>query len=322
MMTFERPFYLVLRGARMAVIDAMLALLLLPLMTVAWQKRGGIALPTTAVSATHFNTPYAMEIMSAAMKHDIDPLLLAAVVESESAFDPLAVSRAGAEGLGQLMPATARACGVRDSFDITENLDCAAWLLSYLLDKFNDDTSLALAAYNAGEGTVRNCMCVPKNGETDVYVPRVLSAYERYRSKPQTTVSSSAIIWPYRTAPKIRGGLHGLSGWEGVDISGGCGTELIAPISGKISFNGRDGYIGPHDYKREQNTMLSITGNNGIEVILLHGIYDVVVGDSVVAGQTVIGSEDSIGNSTGCHTHFIVKADGRVVNPSNLIGGG
>ena len=325
-MTLERPFYLILRGARMAVIDAILALLLLPLVTVAWQKRGGIVLPSTAVSTANFDTPYSDQILAAANKHGVEPALFFALIESESNFDATAVSHAGAQGLGQLMPATAQTCGVQDSFDVEENLDCAAWLLAYQLDKFGD-VSLALAAYNAGEGAVASCMCVPNNGETEIYVPRVLAARERYRSKPQTTVSSSsssssAMVWPYRNQPKISGGLHGLSGWEGVDIVGGCGAELVAPIDGIVTYNARDGYIGPYDYKREQNTMLTILGDSG-EVTLLHGVYDgVAVGNSVKAGETILGYESSIGNSTGCHTHLIVKVDGYVVNPLNLIGGG
>jgi hypothetical protein len=128
------------------------------------------------------DVPYSNEIQAAAARHGLDPLLLAAIVKSESNFDPNAVSRSGAQGLGQLMPPTAAWCGVTDSFNVEQNLDCAAWLMARLITLF-PTLDLAIAAYNAGEGTVGNCGCVPQNGETNIYVPRVLGAYQEYQNQ-------------------------------------------------------------------------------------------------------------------------------------------
>lgn len=110
----------------------------------------------------------------------IDIALLEAVVHQESAFDPNAVSRAGAVGLMQLMPATARRFGVRDRFDPEQNLRGGARYLAWLLDHFNQDLDLALAAYNAGEGSVqRHGNRVPPFAETEAYVRAVRRYYTR-----------------------------------------------------------------------------------------------------------------------------------------------
>lgn len=111
-------------------------------------------------------------------------------------------------------------------------------------------------------------------------------------------------------------GWHGLGGWKGYDFVSlaGCGATVYAPINGVVTYNGRDGYIGPHDVKGEQNTMLSIDAGNGFEVVLLHGHYTAEVGQVVRAGRTVIGKEASYGNSTGCHTHLVKRVNGSAVS--------
>ncbi len=125
--------------------------------------------------------PYEAVIARTAEKYDLDPNLLRAVIKCESDFNHLAVSRSGAQGLMQLMPETARLVDVGDPFDARENLEGGARYLKYLLDSFGD-VNLALAAYNAGEGTVRRHGGVPPFKETRNYVKAVLSHYERYRS--------------------------------------------------------------------------------------------------------------------------------------------
>lgn len=119
--------------------------------------------------------PYGTEIHDAARRHDLDPELVAAVVRAESAFDAGAVSARGARGLMQLMPATARRFGVAVEriHDTTANLDAGSRYLSWLLDRFEGDLSLALAAYNAGEGTVARYGGVPPFRETRGYLARI-----------------------------------------------------------------------------------------------------------------------------------------------------
>lgn len=120
---------------------------------------------------------WSREISTAAHASRLSEALLAALVMVESNGKSNAVSHAGAQGLGQLMPGTARHLGVRDAFHPAQNLRGAAAYLSDLLDMFGGDLVLALAAYNAGEGAVIRHKGVPPYRETRAYVPKVLSAF-------------------------------------------------------------------------------------------------------------------------------------------------
>jgi len=113
-------------------------------------------------------------IKQVALRHGISPLLVAAIIEAESEFNPRAVSRKGARGLMQLMPATASSLSVRDSFDPYENIDGGVRHLRRLLDRFHGNIPLAVAAYNAGEQTVINYHGVPPYRETRRYVAKIL----------------------------------------------------------------------------------------------------------------------------------------------------
>ena len=122
---------------------------------------------------------FAALIANAAERHGLDPVLLTAMAQTESAFDPRAVSPKGARGLLQLMPATARRFGVSDAFDASQNVDGGAAYMSWLLDRYSGRTDLALAGYNAGEGAVDRYQGVPPFSETRNYVDRVLTRAER-----------------------------------------------------------------------------------------------------------------------------------------------
>ncbi|HUX90495.1 MAG TPA: lytic transglycosylase domain-containing protein [Gallionellaceae bacterium] len=118
----------------------------------------------------------------AARTYGLEGALLHAVISVESRYNPKAVSRAGATGLMQLMPMTARRYGVADSFNPEQNINGGAQYLSYLLKLFNGDVSLALAAYNAGENAVvRSGNRIPPIPETRDYVPKVLDFYRQYK---------------------------------------------------------------------------------------------------------------------------------------------
>jgi soluble lytic murein transglycosylase-like protein len=116
-------------------------------------------------------------IVKASEKHKIEPALIKAIIKAESNFNHRAVSRKGAKGLMQLMPATASSLQVQDSFHPENNIEGGVKYLRYLLNYFNGNLPLALAAYNAGENAVIRHRGVPPYRETQVYVQRVLSLF-------------------------------------------------------------------------------------------------------------------------------------------------
>ena len=120
-------------------------------------------------------------ILEAAKRHNLDPALLKAVVHVESRFSPEAVSSRGAKGLMQLMDATAGQLGVSDPFDPAQNIEGGAQFLRQLLQRYDGDVTMALAAYNAGPGAVERWGGVPPNSETRAFVPRVLDLRNQYR---------------------------------------------------------------------------------------------------------------------------------------------
>jgi soluble lytic murein transglycosylase len=112
----------------------------------------------------------------------MDFALIKAVIKAESAFNPRAVSRKGAQGLMQLMPDTARDLLVDDPFDPYDNLRGGVRYLRQMLDTFGGDVTLALAAYNAGPGAVQSSNAVPPYPETRTYVRRVMQYHREYLS--------------------------------------------------------------------------------------------------------------------------------------------
>jgi len=128
-------------------------------------------------------TRYARMVDEVSRAYGLDSALLHAVITVESSYNPKAVSNKGAAGLMQLMPATAKRYGVADAFDPAQNLGGGARYLRDLLEMFDSDVSLALAAFNAGENAVKkHGNRIPPYRETQRYVPRVLDHYQRYRS--------------------------------------------------------------------------------------------------------------------------------------------
>ena len=114
-------------------------------------------------------------------KYGVNPCLVKAVIHAESGYNPNAVSSKGASGLMQLMPATARSLKVADRFNPKDNVEGGVKYLRFLLDTFRGDVSLAVAAYNAGLGSVAKYGGIPPYNETRTYVTRVLSYMKSYQ---------------------------------------------------------------------------------------------------------------------------------------------
>jgi soluble lytic murein transglycosylase-like protein len=138
---------------------------------------------------------YGLEIRHASELYSLPPALIYAVMHTESRFFPRAVSSAGAMGLMQLMPATARWLGVSDAFDPRENIHGGARFLRLLANRFGGDMVLVLAAYHAGAGAVKKYGGVPPYASTRAYVRAVLRRYYEYQAlerEVRSSVSSSA----------------------------------------------------------------------------------------------------------------------------------
>lgn len=135
--------------------------------------------PDVAIPTDHL--PYHGIITQVAGRYEVDPFLIRAIIFAESGFNPRAKSEKGARGLMQLMPSTAKALGVQDVYDPQENIEGGVKYFRRLLDRFDGDIQLALAAYNAGSRHVRNYDGVPPFKATHRYIKKVLKFQQKFK---------------------------------------------------------------------------------------------------------------------------------------------
>jgi hypothetical protein len=172
------------------------------------QKQGD---PAQGSSYQHLNVGFTQAdidgaIDEAARRHNVDPNLVRSVIKVESNFNPNAVSRKGAMGLMQLMPATARSLNVSNPFDPQQNVDAGVRHLRKLLDSYGGDVRLSLAAYNAGAGAVARSAGVPRFGETKNYVRRITQLYAG--AEGGTPIRFGPVYEPVKVERDERGVLH------------------------------------------------------------------------------------------------------------------
>lgn len=140
--------------------------------------------------------PFGDLIHEKAVKYDVDPALVAAVIEQESKFREKARSQVGARGLMQLMPRTGRWMGARDLYDPEQNIDAGVKYIKYLQTRFNGNVKQTIAAYNAGEGNVKRYGGVPPFRETQTYVKKVMSNYEKRNAELKKYAGGAAADTP------------------------------------------------------------------------------------------------------------------------------
>lgn len=165
---------------------------------------------TPVPAAQQASQPLYRDLVEAAAKrYKVDADLISSVIAVESSFDPKAVSRKNARGLMQLLPETAARLGVQDIFDPRENIDAGTRYLRELLEQYNNDVALALAAYNAGPDKVQQYGRVPPFAETISYVRRVKRGYEKSKSEAsnktpalKTSATSGAGTMPAPSPPR------------------------------------------------------------------------------------------------------------------------
>lgn len=280
-------------------------------------------------SGSSYTGKFAREINAAAKKYGISPFLIAAIIQQESNFNPRAVSSAGARGLMQLMPATARSLGVKDPFDPYQNIMGGAKYLAQQLKTFNGNIELALAAYNAGPGNVRKHGGVPPIRETQNYIKRVQQNLKSFgaslenatgsvnNSSRQMNEVANYYLNNFRVTSPYGKRTHPVTGEKnkmhhGVDLADGkAGSPVKSLRSGRVKIAG---------YSDTAGNWVVIEQDDGTVAKYMHMLDDLRVkqGDIVQAGQT-IGRVGSTGRSTGAHLHLQIERNGQSIDPMKYL---
>lgn len=279
---------------------------------------------TSSSSSLGYTGKYSATIKKYAKQYGVNPNLIAGIIKQESGFNKYATSSAGAKGLMQLMPATAKSLGVKNSYDPSQNIKGGTKLIAQLLKKYGGNVEKALRAYNAGPGNLAKSYGFK---ETNNYVKKVTSNYSSYLKKATgsvTKVSESAVKNMTTTVKKTT--TRKLSGWNGkitstqssrinpvtgkreyhngVDIAGKAGTRIDANIAGKVIASGNAKKNG---YSSTYGNIVVIQDSKGNKHLYGHLQKALVkIGQKVDKGQA-IAKMGSTGTATGSHLHYTVN---------------
>ncbi|MEH7760054.1 phage tail tape measure protein [Bacillus pumilus] len=262
-----------------------------------------------SASGGSYSGKYSNVINQAASKYNVPAALIAAVIKQESNFNPNARSHAGATGLMQLMPATARGLGVKNSRDPYQNVMGGTKYLKQMLDKFGS-IEKALAAYNAGPGNVTKYGGIPPFSETKNYVKKVNSYFKQMGGSLSSSGGSAAGYYDSmrRTShfgqqeKGLRSAPH-----KGLDLAAKSGTPIKSLKSGKVLTAA---------YSKSAGYWVVVQQDDGTVAKYMHmqkGL-NVKAGQKVQAGQT-LGKMGSTGHSTGTHLHMQIEKNGKPIDP-------
>lgn len=297
-------------------------------------KKSSVSKASNASTASlGYTGKYSSLINKYAKQYGVNPNLIAAIIKQESGFNTKAISPAGARGLMQLMPATARSLGVKNSYDPSQNIKGGTKYIAQMLKKYGGNIEKALRAYNAGPGNLAKSYGF---AETNKYVKNVTSNFNSYLKKAGgniTKVSTSAIKNMEATVKKtttrklagwsgqITQGYGGKNGHLGVDIDGKKGQRLESNVNGKVKFAGKGTGVN-----KSYGNYVVVTGSNGKSYLYAHlDATSVKKGQTVKVGQK-IGEIGNTGNvvkgkgGDGSHLHYEVRdKNGNRINPLSSV---
>lgn len=283
------------------------------------QIRSGKIKETGIVSAGSYSAntgkytgKYSKEINAASSKYGVDPFLIASIIQQESNFNPNARSSAGARGLMQLMPGTAKGLGVKNSYNPTQNIMGGTKYIAQMLAKFGGDIKKALMAYNAGAGNVSKILKSGANSwkEPKNYVNKVLGNYSRYNSISPSSTQNVASYYLNNFKQSSGFGVKRSTGTHGgLDLSNGKeGSAVKSLKSGKVL----NAY-----YSKTGGYMVTVQQDDGLVAKYMHmqkGSLAVKKGQRVNEGE-LLGKVGNTGRSRGAHLHLQIEQNGKKIDP-------